>query len=61
MADFVVRMSTDDKACTELFGEPMTTEGLETAISSAFATYGVSVDEVRETTPAADAADAPRD
>jgi hypothetical protein len=50
MADFVVRMSTDDAKCTELFGDPMTTEGLETAITSAFSGYGVIVDEIRETT-----------
>jgi hypothetical protein len=46
MADFLVRLSTDDSKCTDLFGEPMTTEGLTTAMEAAFAPYGVVVDEV---------------
>lgn len=48
MADFLVRFSTDDDKTGELFGEPMTAEGMQTAMEAAFESYGIVVDEVRE-------------
>lgn len=48
MAKFAITLETDDDKTTELFGEPMNAEGIETAISAAFESYGVVVHGVTE-------------
>lgn len=48
MAQFVVRMSTEDDKTDALFGTPMDAEGLTTAIEASLESYGASVTECRE-------------
>lgn len=47
MAEFLVRMSTEDDKTDALFGTPMDAEGLTTAIEAALESYGADVTECR--------------
>lgn len=51
MAEFVITIRTDDAKDRELYGEPYTAEGMQSALEAAFASNGLEVVEIRDTTP----------
>lgn len=56
MAEFVVRLHTDDGKTDELFRQPVGTEGIQVALESALATWSARVSHVTDVSDGSDSA-----